>query len=124
MQKFGSDPERIFAVILEDDGEVLKWVKPAPKQFRIEYAPSKGYDPDFVVETETEKWICEPKQAGEMDDPIVLAKARAAVLWCKQATEAAMGTGKPWRYALIPHDRIEPQMSFRKLASDHMQTAK
>jgi type III restriction enzyme len=122
MQKFGSDSERVFAIILDDDGEVLKWVKPAPKQFRIEYAPGKGYDPDFVVETKAEKWICEPKKAGEMDDPIVQAKARAAVLWCSHATEAGtgMGNGKPWRYALIPHDRIEPQMSFRKLASDHI----
>lgn len=33
MQKFSSDPEGIFAMVLEDDGEVLKWVKPALAQF-------------------------------------------------------------------------------------------
>jgi len=121
MQKFGSDSERLFSIVLENDGAVLKWVKPAPGQFRIEHQPGKGYDPDFVVETANEKWICEPKKAGEMTDEIVLSKARAAVRWCGYASEFALESGgKPWKYALIPHDHIETNMSFGRLAQDHL----
>ena len=36
-QKFDSDSERAFAVLLEQEGSVLKWFKPGPKTFRIGY---------------------------------------------------------------------------------------
>jgi hypothetical protein len=36
-EKIDSDPERGFAVILENDDEVLKWFKPAKSDFRIHY---------------------------------------------------------------------------------------
>ena len=120
MQKFGSDSERLFSIVIENDGEVLKWVKPAPGQFRIEHQPGKGYDPDFVVETATEKWICEPKKAGEMADEVVQSKARSAVRWCRHASEfASKSGGRPWKYALIPHDHIDTNMSFGYLANGH-----
>jgi len=35
---------------LEDDDDVLKWMKPASGQFRIEYQNGQNYEPDFVVE--------------------------------------------------------------------------
>jgi len=52
IQKFDSDTERRFAIILERDS--IKWFKPAKGQFKIYY--KKGteqpeYVPDFVVET-------------------------------------------------------------------------
>jgi type III restriction enzyme len=109
-QKFQSDAERRFAVLLEDEATVRKWFKPAPGQFRIGYRYGRAeqdYEPDFVAETETGKLMCEVKAANEMDDPVVKAKAAAAVLWCARATdhEKANG-GKPWRYLLIPHDAL------------------
>jgi type III restriction enzyme len=36
-QKFESDSERRFAVILVDDTDVLKWFKPAKGDFQIYY---------------------------------------------------------------------------------------
>lgn len=39
--------------------------------------------------------------------PDVLAKRDAAFAWCRRATaHAATHAGKPWAYALIPHDAI------------------
>ncbi len=112
MQKFDSDsdPQRRFAMILESDETVEKWFKPAKSQFQIFYRHAHQefpYEPDFAVETKTEKLLCEPKRATEMTDEVVLAKARAAIEWCKHATDHARTYGgKAWSYLLIPHDVI------------------
>jgi type III restriction enzyme len=116
-QKFDSDPERRFAVVLEKDPAVLKWFKPGKGVFQIRYTADNDYEPDFVVETETEKLLCEPKRADQVQDPVVLAKAKAAATWCRHASahETANG-GKPWRYVLIPHDAIADNMTVAGLA--------
>ena len=112
-QKFDSDPERRFAVILENDEEVLKWFKPAKGDFQIHYSHEASYEPDFVVETKTGKYICEPKRATDMGDNVVLEKANAAKVWCDHATDHGNKSGgKPWSYLLIPHDQISEQMTF------------
>jgi type III restriction enzyme len=52
-----------------------------------------------------------------MQDPVVLAKARAAATWCKHATEHEKANhGKPWRYLLIRHDAIADNMTLDGLA--------
>ena len=116
-QRFSSDPERRFAVLLEDEpDESLKWFKPVRNQFKIAYRKDAGYEPDFVVETATHKYLCEPKMAKEMDDPIVLDKARAAAAWCHHATEHELAHGgKPWSYLLIPHDAISASATLKGL---------
>jgi len=117
-QKFDSDPERRFAVILENDENVLKWFKPAKGDFQIHYSHDASYEPDFVVETTTGKFICEPKRASEVSDNVVQSKADAAAVWCKHATvHAKTYGGKPWTYLLIPHDQISEQMSLAGLAA-------
>lgn len=107
--KFHSDPERRFAVLIDSEFEkdVIRWLKPARNQFRIEYQPGKPYEPDFVVELSDRKLIAEIKAEREMDDPIVKEKARAAAEWIKHANEfAAEGDGKPWEYALITDQAV------------------
>lgn len=108
-QKFDSDTERRFAIILEDETSVLKWLKPPKDVLRIYYYQEEAYQPDFVVETATARYLCEPKRASEMSDEVVLLKARAAVLWCKQASTVSE---KPWEYLLIPHDGIAANSTF------------
>ena len=103
-QKFDSNPEREFAILLEDERSVLKWFKPPKNLLRIYYHQEGIYQPDFVVETTTDRFLCEPKRASEMSDETVLLKAKAAALWCQHASTVS---DKPWRYALIPHDVIE-----------------
>lgn len=108
LQKFDSDTERRFAVILERDAQ--KWFKPAQGQFQIYWKSgldSKEYIPDFVVETEDSIWLVETKAGKDLKDPEVLAKADAAFEWCKHATDYALQhNGKHWRYVLIPHDEV------------------
>lgn len=119
-QKFDSDSERRFSVILEDEEDVLKWVRPAKGDFQIHYRHDAAYEPDFVVETKTAKFLCEPKRADEMADTEVIAKATAAAIWCQHATahEQKHG-GKPWSYLLIPHDAIADNKTLQGLAATY-----
>ncbi len=120
IQKFDSDSERRFAVVLENDDDVLKWFKPAKGNFQIHYASDADYEPDFVVETKTAKYLCEPKRASDMNDDEVRAKAKAAVVWCKNATEHELKHGgKPWAYLLIPHDAIADNKTLQGLAAGY-----
>lgn len=117
-QKFGSDPERKMAVILDRDS--VKWMRPASGQFQIFYRidhEQSEYQPDFVAETDTTIYLLEPKRKSEMTDAAVLAKKDAAVAWCGHATEfTRKHGGKPWKYVLIPHDAIAENMSLEGLA--------
>lgn len=120
-QKFDTDSERRFAVLLENDRDVLKWFKPAKGTFRIHYSrEAETYEPDFVVEMKAAKYLCEPKRANEMTDPVVLSKAQAAAVWCEHASEHELAhDGKPWSYLLIPHDAIGEQKTLAGLAAAH-----
>ncbi len=107
LQKFDSDPERRFAVLIDADPVVEKWLKPGRSQFQIEYRSGDNYEPDFVVETDTGMVICEIKSKDELTDPVVLAKAQAASKWCRAATLHAAECGaKPWSYVLVGDDQI------------------
>lgn len=107
VQKFHSDPERQFSEALEHGGKVLKWMKPARKQMQIEWGAGQYYEPDFVVETDSEKWLVEIKMRKEMAAADVLAKADAAMKWCKHASTHETETGgKPWIYVLVPDDEV------------------
>ena len=118
IQKFDVDTERRFAVILEDDSDVLKWFKPVRNQFQIYYNKDAAYEPDFVVETKKQLFLCEPKRADQLQNPEVIAKKIAASEWCKHATEHAQQYGgKTWSYLLIPHDAITGNMTLEGLAS-------
>lgn len=121
-QKFDSDAEREFAVILESKSEtgVLRWMKPGIGQFRIEYAAGQSYEPDFVVETDSDKFIVEIKAKNEINDPVVQAKAKAARKWVHHANEHARETGgKPWTYVLVPHDAVSPSATLGSLVSTY-----
>jgi type III restriction enzyme len=110
--RFDSDSERKLAVILEREAD--KWFRPAKGQFQMFYRKGSDhleYRPDFVAETGDEILMLEPKMATQMGDVDVLAKRDVAVQWCKWASEHAVQSGgKPWRYALIPHDQIGDNM--------------
>jgi type III restriction enzyme len=108
LQKFDSDTERRFAIILERDA--LKWLKPAKGQFQIYYKlgiEQPEYIPDFVVETDTTILMVETKARADINTQTVQAKAAAAIRWCEHASDYAVMIGtKPWKYLLIPHDEI------------------
>ncbi|MGE4531639.1 MAG: DEAD/DEAH box helicase family protein [Acidithiobacillus sp.] len=108
LQKFDSDTERRFAVILERDA--TKWFKPAKGQFQIYYklgTEQPEYVPDFVAETDSIIFMVETKSSADINTQEVLAKAAAAARWCKHASDYAVQVnGKPWEYLLIPHDEV------------------
>lgn len=120
-QKFQSDAERRLAVLLEQESE--KWFKPAKGQFQLVYKWGNDhleYQPDFVAEAAHAIYMLEPKAANEMNDAQVLAKRDAAVQWCKYASDhAKTHGGKPWQYALIPHDAIAGNMTLDWLVKQY-----
>lgn len=121
MQKFDSDSERRFSIVLENDAEVLKWFKPAKGQFRIFFHQDKQYEPDFVVETQTGKFLCEVKREDDLEDADVQSKKTAAKKWCEYATrhELEIG-GKHWKYILIPHNLILGASTFVGITSNSL----
>jgi type III restriction enzyme len=117
VQKFQSDPERVLAIILERDSE--RWFKPAKGQFQMFYrwnGEHPEYQPDFVAETADGIYMLEPKRKADLDDPEVQLKKEVAVQWCANASDYSRSTGgKLWRYALIPHDAIQENMTLAGL---------
>lgn len=106
--KFDSKTEQDLSFVLENDSSVLKWLRPAPRQFRIYWDNnSKQYHPDFIIETADFIYMIEPKSSDKMKDSDVLAKKVAAERYCKYATEyTTQNDGKPWKYILVPHNEV------------------
>ncbi len=120
--KFDSRTEQTLSYILENDNDVLKWLRPAANQFRIYWQHnSKIYEPDFVAETADCIYLIEPKAANEINSPDVQSKAQAAIKYCKYATEfTAEHGGKQWKYVLIPHDQVTKTSSFKGVISPNI----
>ena len=91
---------------------VQKWLRPGAGQFDIEYDRGRRYEPDFVVECVDCKLIVEVKAERDLDDPLVLEKARAARAWVDHANEfVTEGDGKPWRYVLLADTDITESLT-------------
>ena len=117
--KFDSKTEQDFSNVLEDDPEVLKWLRPASNQFNIYWSNgSKKYEPDFVVETADAIYMVETKAKKNMQDADVLGKKKAAEEYCKNASEFTKTVGgKPWKYVLLAHDTVDRAASFKYLTA-------
>lgn len=117
--KFDSKTEQDFSNVLEDDPDVLKWLRPASNQFNIYWSNgSKRYEPDFVVETADAIYMVETKAKKDMQDADVLGKKKAAEEYCKNASEYTKTVGgKPWKYVLLAHDTVERTASFKYLTA-------
>ena len=121
LYKIDSNTERIFAIVLENDKDVQKWMRPSPKPFNIYYGPGgmSKYKPDFIVETRNKIYMVETKVSNEMDSTSVKEKAVAAVSYCNAVSEWNVANGgKPWEYALISHDEVRLNSSFMYLVSN------
>lgn len=123
LYKFDSDTERRFAIVLENDKAVLKWLRPSPKQFNIYYGPGgiSRYEPDFIVETTDSIFMIETKASNEVNSLDVKEKARAAAVYCNAVTKwNTENGGKPWKYSLISHDEVRLNSSFMGLVSNQV----
>lgn len=121
LYKFDSKTEKDFAIILEDNKKVNKWLRPAQRQFHIYWRHnSKPYNPDFVAETDDTIYLIETKKESDISSSEVQEKARAALQYCKHATEfTTQNGGKPWKYILIPHNIVLLNMSFDTLVKNY-----
>lgn len=104
---FDSDKERLFSIILEEDPEVIRWIKPPLNQLGLFWQAGQQYNPDFLVETATHKYMVEVKAANEVTAWDVVAKAREGIRWCRFASTADPDH-KPWVYRLITDENIHP----------------
>jgi len=112
--KFDSSDEARMAYVLDKDTSVEDWLRPAPKQFeglywRDEAGDSQHrYQPDFVVEFEHEIVMIEVKPSGEIETPEVQEKKKTAEKYCELVSKniGKFGIVKPWRYIIVPTDRI------------------
>lgn len=120
LHKFDSNSERIFARILERYDEVLKWLRPAAKQFDIFYKNFLRYEPDFVVETAEKIFLVEVKRKSDLQTEEVILKASAAKIYCETVSEWNLKNGgKAWKYILLPDNEIHLNSSFEYLIANH-----
>lgn len=113
---FDSDTERKLAVILENDISVIRWIKPPLNQMGIYYAAGQQYTPDFLVETESDKYMVEVKARDDVTNEDVQLKKREGELWCKYAS-IVDADKKRWRYRLVADDRINIGDSLKTILS-------
>lgn len=104
---FDSDTERQFSVILEEDPDVIRWIKPPLNQLGLFWKAGQQYNPDFLVETATGKYMVEVKALNEVNKEEVVSKAREGIRWCTFASTADPDY-KTWEYRLISDDNIHP----------------
>ena len=102
---FDSDTERLVSVILEDDKDVIRWIKPPLNQLGLFWQAGQQYNPDFLVETPTAKYMIEVKAKNEVNNPDVVGKAKEGIKWCKYASIVDFDK-KPWEYKLITDEVI------------------
>lgn len=105
LNAFDSDTERLFSVILEDDKDVIRWIKPPLNQLGLFWQAGQQYNPDFLVETPTTKYMIEVKAKNEVNNPDVVGKAKEGIKWCKYASIVDFDK-KPWEYKLITDEVI------------------
>ena len=102
---FDSDTERLVSVILEDDKDVIRWIKPPLNQLGLFWQAGQQYNPDFLAETPTTKYMIEIKAKNEVNNPDVVGKAKEGIKWCKYASIVDFDK-KPWEYKLITDEVI------------------
>ena len=113
--KFDSSTELDFAFLLENDDNILKWLRPVPNQFKIYWGNGTHlYEPDFVVETKDKIYMIETKAEKDMSNEDVIEKKRAAEEYCRVVSKVAT---KPWLYVLIPHDAVIRTKQFEFIIS-------
>lgn len=102
---FDSDTERLFSIVLEDDTDVIRWIKPPLNQLGLFWQAGQQYNPDFLVETPTAKYMIEVKAKNEVKNPDVVGKAKEGIKWCKYASIVDFDK-KPWEYKLITDEVV------------------
>jgi len=110
-----------IVLTLTIEKEMLKCLRPASGQFYIYWHHNSWqYYPDFIAETTDIIYMIETTKEGDMESAKVQDKSRAALEFCKHATDyTSRNNGKPWKYVLIPHGAVQVNMSFNHLVKQY-----
>jgi type III restriction enzyme len=111
---FDSSDEVRFAYLLEKDGSVKDWLRPASNQFEgLYWRDAQGdsqhrYEPDFVAELGNEIVMIEVKPESEIQTSSVQSKKQTAEKYCEIVNKniGKFGIIKPWRYVIVPTEKI------------------
>lgn len=114
MYRFDSSDEGRLAYLVDKDLAILYWLRPSPKQFdglfwRDQEGDSQHqYEPDFVLELESEIVLVEVKPTEEIGSYDVQEKKKTAEKYCEIISQniGKFGITKPWRYIIIPTEKI------------------
>lgn len=113
--KFDSKQEKWLADILDEDKDVIMWLKnPVAKNGIAVKYKFGNYYPDFFVETKDMIYVLEVKGSDALKDLDVIEKAKEAVKWCDKISKI---TKKSWKYGVIPHDKFDRKDSFKMVIS-------
>ena len=120
--KFDSEPELIFAQILENDTKLVSsWLRPSREEFSfLTYNKGRIYEPDFVVKTTDMIYLVEVKADNQLENADVLAKKERAISYCKIVSEWAKSSkNKEWRYLFIPASVIKETTTLTYLINNY-----
>lgn len=109
---FDSDSERVFSIILEEDDKVIRWIKPPLNQMGIFWRAAEQYNPDFLVETDSDKFMIEVKAKKDVKNPEVVEKAKVGIRWCEYASTCDPDK-KKWHYYLVADEVIKEGNSLK-----------
>jgi len=127
MYRFDSSFEGRLAYLLDKDSSVEDWLRPAPNQFEgLYWRDASGdsqnrYEPDFVVEFKNEIVMVEVKPGEEAGDPDVREKKKTAEKYCELVSKniGNYGIVKPWRYVIVPTEKICLSATIGGLLASH-----
>ncbi|HZS01030.1 MAG TPA: DEAD/DEAH box helicase family protein [Chloroflexota bacterium] len=104
---FDSSPERDVANILEDEEDIVLWVRLQTGDLPILWTGGRNYNPDFIaVDRADIHWVIEVKMDKDMDTADVQGKRAAALRWANHVS-ADDQVGVRWRYLLVSESDVK-----------------
>lgn len=97
---FDSSPERDVANLLEDEDDVVSWLRLQIGDVPILWSELREYNPDFLaIDEDDDRWLIEVKMDKEMTSAEVRGKREAARRWASHVS-ADDKVDTRWRYLL------------------------
>jgi type III restriction enzyme len=104
---FDSSPERTVANVLEDEEEIVLWVRLQTGDLGILWTELREYNPDLIaIDREDTHWLIEVKMDKEMSSADVKGKRDAARRWANYVN-ADEQVAVTWRYLLLSETDVK-----------------